>query len=286
MTSYSSVGDCSAQLSTRALLCHYPMFTLLCLQGDRSRYVVKWLHHFPMSYTGNSLVATIPATYWLQSTARSFTKQYQDSPKQCLSCASSALHAAAAVVEAVQNLSPRVSIDTNNPHSVLLCTVRQAANCCAIVFRIDICLQDGLEIISGSATSHLGFHQLGLWQPNLEAAAMHAVLRVAAAEDISRQCRSFFVSHLSSKVAKFNEQQADTFGSASFGNACARPELTPLQTGELLTSARRFRQPTLAWHVQEVQLWCVLDVQDLQAHPQCAACLLPLSLADLERLGG
>ena len=155
--------------------------------------------------------------------------------------------------------------------------------CCV---RPNIYLQGSLEMTSESATSHLELYQLGLGQPELAAAAMHAVLRVTAAEDSSRQCRSFFVSSLSGRVTRFDGEQADSFGSASFGNICCRPELTPLQPGMLLKSACRCRQPALAWHVQEMQSECALAVQDLRAHPQHAACVLPSSLAVSARLGG
>ena len=84
-----------------------------------------------------------------------------------------------------------------------------------------------------SVASPVALPQLGPRQPDLANAAMHSVLRVAAAEDPSRHCCSLLVSHLSGKGAQTNKRQADSFGSASFGHVYAQPELTPLQPGKL-----------------------------------------------------
>ena len=83
-----------------------------------------------------------------------------------------------------------------------------------------------------SVASPMALPQLGPRDPNLAAAAMHAVLRVAAAEDVSRQYCCLHTSDLSSRSAEWNRQQADSFGSASFGHVYALPELTRLQPGK------------------------------------------------------
>lgn len=83
------------------------------------------------------------------------------------------------------------------------------------------------------AASHAASPQPGLWHSYLAAAVMSAVLRVAAAEDSSRQYSSLFVSHLSRNSAKLDGQEADSFGCASSDNTIARPQLTAVQPGKL-----------------------------------------------------
>ena len=88
-----------------------------------------------------------------------------------------------------------------------------------------------MNIACESAASHVELPQPGLGRPDLAAAAMLAVLRVAAAEDPSRQCCSFLGSGLSSKSILL-DGQADSYGVASIGNVNAQPELTSLQPGK------------------------------------------------------
>ncbi len=144
-------------------------------------------------------------------------------------------------------------------------------------------------MISSSAASYAAFPQPGLWQSDLAAAAMSAVLRVAAAEDSSRQCCSLLVSGLSCNSVKLDGREADSFGYTSFGSAIAQSELTAIQAGKLPDLQRLSagsEQTTHRQHAKETQFQCFPAVQDLQACQGHAAYFLLLFLADLERSGG
>ena len=91
-------------------------------------------------------------------------------------------------------------------------------------------VQGSMGVLSASPAPHIVLAQSNLEQPEQRAAAMHAVLRVAAAEHPSRRNSSMLGSDLVSKNAKTG-MQADSYGTASFGDVLAQPELTPAQRG-------------------------------------------------------
>ncbi len=91
-------------------------------------------------------------------------------------------------------------------------------------------VQGSMGVLSASPAPHIVLAQSSLEQPEQTAAAMHAVLRVAAAEHPSRIYSSMLGSDLVSKKARTG-MQADSYGAASFGNVLAMPELTPALIG-------------------------------------------------------
>jgi len=91
-------------------------------------------------------------------------------------------------------------------------------------------VQGSMGVLSASPAPHIVLAQSNLEQPEQTAAAMHAVLRVAAAEHPSRRYSSMLGSDLVSKNARLG-MQADSYGAASFGDVLAQPELTPAQIG-------------------------------------------------------
>ncbi len=75
-----------------------------------NQYVVAWLHAMPSSHPGDTLAASDSTSLTLlRGTARGLVKQRPGKSKWRLSGITSALHAAAAVVETVQQLPPQVS---------------------------------------------------------------------------------------------------------------------------------------------------------------------------------
>ena len=105
-------------------------------------------------------------------------------------------------------------------------------------------------MVSQSQASHITAAQPALERPDQAVAAMHAVLRVAAAEDPSRHSASRLWSQTANR--RFSEaSKADSYGVASFGNISAQPELTPFEPGRFHMA---YHSSSFCMHALEVCL--------------------------------
>lgn len=89
-----------------------------------------------------------------------------------------------------------------------------------------------MTVTSHLPASHVTLPQPALGQPDQAAAAVHAVLRVAAAEDPSRHFGSLQETDVSRERATANSR-ADSYGLASFGAVSAQLQLLPLESGSI-----------------------------------------------------
>lgn len=89
-----------------------------------------------------------------------------------------------------------------------------------------------MSVTSHLPASHVTLPQPALGQPDQAAAAIRAVLRVAAAEDLSRRFGSLQETDVLRESATANSR-ADSYGLASFGAVLAQPQLLPLEPGSI-----------------------------------------------------
>ena len=88
-----------------------------------------------------------------------------------------------------------------------------------------------MDVVSHSPAQHMMVPQPGIKQPDEAAAALHAVLRVAAAEQPTRPFTSLHLCDLERSGHRI-ASSGDSYGVASFGSVSALPELTPVAPGE------------------------------------------------------
>ena len=92
-------------------------------------------------------------------------------------------------------------------------------------------MQAGLDVASHSPIQHITVPQPGLQQPDRAAAALHAVLRVAAAEEPTRPLTSLILCELE-RGGRSIASSGDSYGIASYGCVSAWPELIPMAPGK------------------------------------------------------
>ena len=88
-----------------------------------------------------------------------------------------------------------------------------------------------MDVVSHSPALYIIVPQPGVKQPDEAATALHAVLRVAAAEQPTRPFTSLFLCDLERSGHRI-ASSGDSYGVASFGCVSAQPELTPVAPGE------------------------------------------------------
>jgi hypothetical protein len=89
-----------------------------------------------------------------------------------------------------------------------------------------------MTVTSHLPASHVTVPQTAHGRPDQAAAAVHAVLRVAAAEDPSRHFASLQETDVKKERAT-TSTRADSYGLASFGGVLAQPQLLPQQAGSI-----------------------------------------------------
>ena len=88
-----------------------------------------------------------------------------------------------------------------------------------------------MDVVSHSPAQHILVPQPGVKEADEAAAALHAVLRVAAAEQPTRPFTSLILCDLERRGHR-DASSGDSFGVASFGSVSAQPKLTPVAPGE------------------------------------------------------
>ena len=88
-----------------------------------------------------------------------------------------------------------------------------------------------MDVVSQSAAQHIIVPQPGVKQPDEAAAALHAVLRVAAAEQPTRPFTSLILCDLERSGHRITSS-GDSYEVASFGSVSVQSYLTPVAPGE------------------------------------------------------